>query len=181
MTWPFYSEAAIEDMVKLLRGGGTMSKYRANPKFPSWTGPAEESYAWKAEREIEKKFGAKHAILCNSGTGALHAGLFALLHGKAPGAEVITSPYTFSATASSILLAGATPVFADVDPNTYCITPDTVRARITEKTAAILPVHLFGGVADIEGLQAFGLPVLEDACQAVGANAGRGYTGTLGL
>jgi len=165
----------------LLRAGGSLSAYRANPLFPSWTGPTEGSYAWKLEREIEKRFKVKHAIAVNSGTAALHCGLTALGKPASGKEEIITSPYTFSATASAIILAGYTPVFADVDPHTFCITKETVKRVITRRTKAILPVSLFGGMADVHGLQSFGLPVVEDACQAVGARDSRGFSGTAGL
>jgi perosamine synthetase len=176
--WPSYSPATRRAVEVLLRKGGSLSAYRANPKFPSWTGPMEGSYAYKLEREVEKKFKVKHAVAVNSGTAALHSGLHAL---ELKGGEVITSPYTFSATASAILLAGGVPVFADVDPYTFCITKETVSRVITKRTRAILPVHLFGGMADVRSLQSLGLPVIEDACQAGGARSGDGYAGTLGL
>ena len=176
--WPNYSPDCRKAVNDLLKKGGSLSAYRANPLFPSWTGPLEGSYAYRLEREIEKRFKVKHAIAVNSGTAALHAGLHAL---DLRGGEVITSPYTFSATASAILLAGGIPVFADVDPYTFCITPETVKHVLTRRTKAILPVSLFGGMADVRGLNAYGLPVLEDACQAVGARDGDGYTGTQGI
>jgi len=178
MTWPSYSPATRKAVDGLLKKGGSLSAYRANPLFPSWTGPLEGSYAYKLERELERKFKVKHAIAVNSGTAALHAGLQSL---DLRGGEVVTSPYTFSATASAILLAGGIPVFADVDPYTYCITKETVKHVVTKKTKAIVPVSLFGGMADVRGLGEFGLPVLEDACQAVGARDIHGYSGTQGL
>jgi dTDP-4-amino-4,6-dideoxygalactose transaminase len=78
-------------------------------------------------------------------------------------------------------MAGGTPRFADVDQFSFCITKETVKRVITRRTKAILPVHLFGGIADVQGLKAFGLPVIEDACQAVGARVSSGYSGSLGL
>ena len=179
MTWPNYSKACRSAVDDLLRKGGSLSAYRANPLFPTWTGPAEGSYAYKLEREIERKFRVRHAVAVNSGTAALHAALASL--SLKPGEEVVTSPYTFSATASAILLSGGTPVFADVDPYTFCITKETVKRVITKRTRAILPVHLFGGLADMRGLKSLGLPVIEDACQAVGARSSDGYSGTTGL
>ena len=177
--WPWYSPACRSAVDDLLRKGGSLSAYRANPLFPTWTGPAEGSYAYKLEREIERKFRVRHAVAVNSGTAALHAALASL--SLKPGEEVVTSPYTFSATASAILLSGGTPVFADVDPYTFCITKETVKRVITKRTRAILPVHLFGGLADMRGLKSLGLPVIEDACQAVGARSSDGYSGTTGL
>ncbi len=177
MTWPHYSKSCRNAVDDLLRAGGSLSAYRANKDFGS--GPTEGSYAWRLEREIERKFKIKHAVAVNSGTAALHGGLVSL--GLGPGDEVVTSPYTFSATASAILLAGGTPVFADVDPYTFCITKETVKRVLTKKTKAILPVHLFGGLADIGSLASLGLPVVEDACQAVGAHQGGTYSGAFGL
>lgn len=176
MTWPNYSPACRSAVNDLLKRGGSLSAYRANPLFPSWTGPLEGSYAYKLEREIEKRFKVKHCIAVNSGTAALHAGLAGL---DLRGGEVITSPYTFSATVTAILLAGGVPRFADVDPFTFVITPETVKKHVTRHTKAILPVSLFGGMSDVRGLKEFGLPVVEDACQAVGARNSEGYSGTV--
>lgn len=178
MTWPNYSPACRKAVDEMLEKGGSLSAYRANPLFPSWTGPLEGSYAYKLEREIEKRFKVKHAVAVSSGTAGLHC---ALVGAGITSGEVITSPYTFSATIASIILAGATPVFADVDPYTFCITPETVKKHVTKKTKAILPVSLFGGMSDVDGLKGFGVPVIEDACQAVGARNAHGYSGTRGL
>jgi perosamine synthetase len=179
MTWPSYSPTCRRAVEVLLRKGGSLSAYRANPKFPSWTGPQEGSYAYKLEREVEKRFKVKHAVAVNSGTAALHAALAGLSLSSED--EVVVSPFTFSATVAAIVLAGGCPVFADVDPYSFCISKETVKRVITRKTKAILPVHLFGGLADVRSLRSFGLPVIEDACQAVGARSGDGYSGTTGL
>ena len=176
MTWPTYTAECVRDVAKLLRKGGSLSAYRANRNVG--VGPREGSQAYALEREIEGKFGVKHAVAVSSGTAALHAGLVAL---RLEGREVITSPYTFSATVSAILLAGGVPRFADIDPYTFCITPATVKPHITKRTAAIMPVHLFGYFQDIEGFKEFGLPVIEDACQAVGAHRQGVYSGVAGL
>ena len=182
MTWPMYSPACRKAVDALLRKGGSLSAYRANPLFPSWTGPQEGSYAYRLEREIERRFKVRHAVAVNSGTAALQAAIAASLpKPRDASGEIIVSPYTFSATAAAIVLAGFTPVFADVDPYSFCISPETVKRVVTKNTRAILPVHLFGGMADVRGLQALGLPVIEDACQAVGARNGDGFSGTLGL
>ena len=174
--WPNYSASCRKEVDEILKKGGSLSAYRANKDYGS--GPVKGSQAWKLEREIERKFRVKHAVALNSGTAALHAALVAL---DVRGRDVVTSPYTFSATASAILLAGARPVFADIDSRTFCITKETVKRVITKKTAAILPVHLFGYMADLSDLSSFGLPIVEDACQAVGANRGNAYSGTVGL
>lgn len=153
-----------------------LTAYRANPLIGP--GPAEGSYAWKVEREIERRFKVAHAVVTNSGTAALHAALVAT---GVQGREVITSPLTFSATAAAIILAGGRPVFADVHPATFCITRETVKRVITENTAAILPVHLFGHVMDVGSLSGLGYPIIEDSCQAVGCrNHGR-FGGSAGL
>lgn len=176
MTWPHYSPACRKDVDALLRKGGSLSAYRANPQVG--VEPSKGSWAWRVERDIEARFRVKHAVVVNSGTAALHAALASLA--LRPGDEVVTTPFTFSATLSAILLSGGTPVFADVDPYTFCITKETVKRVVTKKTKAILPVHLFGGLADIPSLRSFGVPVIEDACQAVGARCREGYSGTLG-
>lgn len=174
--WPTYSYACQEAVGELLANGGSLSAYRANPQVGS--GPKEGSYAWKLEREIEAQFKVAHAVVTNSGTAALHCALKGI---DLDGGEVVTSPFTFSATSSAIQMAGGRPVYADVDPDTYCITKETVKRVLSKKTKAVLPVHLFGGQADVQDLQTLGLPVVEDACQAVGAHRGHSYSGTLGV
>ena len=110
----------------------------------------------------------------NSGTDALLLSLLAL--GIGPGDEVITSPFTFIATGETICLAGATPVFADIDPQTFNLDPDAAAAKITPRTKAILPVHLFGQLADMTRFCQLGaqrsLALLGDAAQAIGASHG---------
>lgn len=125
--------------------------------------------------EFENKFinltGVPFNISCNSGTDALVLILEAM--GIGSGDEVITTPFTFFATAESISKVGATPVFIDVDPDTYNLNPQKIEAAITSRTKAILPVHIFGQPADMEPIMAiaqkYNLKVIEDACQAIGA------------
>lgn len=115
--------------------------------------------------------GTKHAIATSSGTTALQTAILA--HGIGPGDEVITTPFTFIASANAILFAGARPVFVDIDERTYNINPSCIEAAITPRTKAILPVHLFGNPCDMEAIMDIatrhGLVVIEDACQAHGA------------
>ncbi len=123
------------------------------------------------EQEIAAVCGSKHALGVNSGTDALLLALLAM--GVGPGDEVITSSFSFIATGETICLAGATPVFADIDPFTYNLSPEAAEAAITPRTKVILPVHLFGQLADMTQFQriadAQGLAVLGDAAQAIGA------------
>jgi UDP-2-acetamido-2-deoxy-ribo-hexuluronate aminotransferase len=126
-------------------------------------------------RELEEKLeawtGAKHCITVASGTEALLISLMAL--GIRPGDEVITTPFTFVATAEVIVLLGAKPVFVDIQPDTCNIDPALIEAAITPRTRAIMPVSLYGQPADMDEINAIaakhGLPVIEDACQSFGA------------
>jgi perosamine synthetase len=115
--------------------------------------------------------GVRHAVATSSGTTALHLALLA--HGIGPGDDVVTTPFTFIASVNSILFTGARPVFADIDPETFNIDPLQVERAITSRTKAIMPVHLYGYVCDMDALQSMahkhGLIIVEDACQAVGA------------
>ena len=123
------------------------------------------------EEAFAKYCGAKHAVATSSGTTALHVALLA--HGIGPEDEVITTPFTFIASANSILYVGARPVFVDIDPVTFNLRPDLLEAAITPRTKAIMPVHLFGLPADMNPIMEvagrYGLAVIEDACQAHGA------------
>jgi dTDP-4-amino-4,6-dideoxygalactose transaminase len=118
------------------------------------------------EREFAAYCGATHAIGVANGTDAITIALRAM--GIGPGDEVIVPSFTFYASAEAIPPTGATPVFCDVDPDTYCVTADTVRAALTPRTKAVIAVHLFGNIAPVKEIEALGVPVLEDAAQAAG-------------
>ncbi len=124
----------------------------------------------------------KHAISCNSGTDALHLALRAC--GIGEGDEVITSPFSFIATAEAICYLGATPVFVDIDPVTFNITADSIQGAINDKTRAILPVHIFGQVADMDAICKLArdhkLILIEDCAQSFGASLDDKQTGTFG-
>ncbi len=123
------------------------------------------------EQAFADYIGVEHAIAVNSGTAALHAALLA--HGIGDGDEVITTPFTFIATSNSVLFTGAKPIFADIEDDTFNINPDAIMEKITSKTKAILPVHLYGHPAEMNAImevaEDHNLAVIEDACQAHGA------------
>jgi len=135
------------------------------------------------ETAFAERLGVRDAVGVASGTDALTLALEAI--GVGPGDEVVTSPFTFLATASAILAAGATPVFADVLAETFTLDPAAVAAANTHRTAAIVPVHLFGQMADMVALEdvatAHGLAIVEDAAQAFGATQATRAAGSLGL
>ncbi|MBN9332095.1 DegT/DnrJ/EryC1/StrS aminotransferase family protein [Devosia sp.] len=135
------------------------------------------------ETEFAEYCGTSHAIAVNTGTSALHLSLIAA--GVGPGDEVITTPFTFVATAAAIRYIGARPVFVDIDPVTFTIDPSKIEAAITPRTKAIVPVHLYGQMADMDAIilmaARHGLAVIEDACQAHGATYQGQRAGSLGL
>jgi dTDP-3-amino-3,4,6-trideoxy-alpha-D-glucose transaminase len=130
------------------------------------------------EREWASYVGAEHAIGVANGTDALTIALRAM--GVGPGDEVIVPSFTFYASAEAIPPTGAAPVFCDVDPETFCVTAETVRAALTPRTKAAIAVHLFGNVAPVRAIEALGVPVLEDAAQAAGSRSPDGRPGALG-
>ena len=130
------------------------------------------------EQELAAYLGARHVAGVANGTDALVLALRAL--GVGPGDEVIVPSFTFYASAEAIPHTGARPVFCDVDPDTACVTAETVRAALTPRTKAVIAVHLFGNVAPIEEIEALGVPVVEDAAQALGSRAEGGRPGALG-
>jgi dTDP-4-amino-4,6-dideoxygalactose transaminase len=135
------------------------------------------------ENEIASLTGCQYAIGCASGSDALFLALIALDIGR--GDEVITTPFTFVASAGSIARVGAKPVFVDIDPQTFNISPEAIERAITTRTRAIMPVHLFGLAADMSKIEeiavAHKIPIIEDAAQAIGARHDGRAVGSLGL
>jgi perosamine synthetase len=168
-TWPLIGEddrEAVERVLDRGRMGG--------PTAPEALG---------LQREFAEYSGVRHCLATNSGTAALHLALIAA--GVRPGDEVITSAFTFSASALAVLHALAVPVFADIDPITYTIDPGHVEALISERTRAIMPVHIHGMPADLHRLgsiaERHGVALIEDACQAHGAEFNGKRVGGFGL
>ena len=167
-SWPVYSEAERAAVARVLEQG--LGNY--------WYGAEGKAF----EREFASYCGAGHGLAVANGTVALELCLRAL--GIGPGDEVVTTPRSFIATANSIVLCGARPVFADVDPDSQNITPESVRAVITGNTRAILAVHLAGWPCDMAGLRQLagerGLYLVEDCAQAHGASVDGVKAGALG-
>ncbi len=138
------------------------------------------------EEAFARRVGARHASAVSSGTAGLHLALRAV--GVGEGDEVVTSPFSFVASANVAIYERAHPVFADIDPVTLNVDPDAVAAAVTDRTAALLPVHVFGYPADVPSLERLGLPIVEDACEALGAMyddgvpvGGRGHPAVFGF
>jgi dTDP-4-amino-4,6-dideoxygalactose transaminase len=141
-------------------------------------GPEVEAF----EAEFAAACATTHCVAVNSGTAALHLALAAL--GVGSGDHVVTVAHTFIATAEAISAVGAEPVFIDVDPDTYLMDPALLEAAITARTRAIIPVHLYGQMADMDAILAIArrhdIPVIEDACQAHGASYKGRPAGSMG-
>ena len=159
---PKIGEEEIQAVEKVLRSGMLTSGLGAGPAVTEF------------ENGFAKFCGVKHAIAVNTGTAALHAAVMAV--GAKHGDEIIVPSFTFVATAEAVALAGAKPVFADIDPDTYTLSPSAVEKAVTKKTKAILPVDLYGFSADMKPLREIatkhGIALLEDAAQAHGATYG---------
>jgi perosamine synthetase len=155
---PKIGEEEVQAVIKVLRSGVLTSGLGAGPAVTAF------------EKNFADFAGAKHAVAVNTGTAALHSAVLAV--GVKPGDEVILPSFTFVATAEAIVLAGAKPVFADIDPQTYNLSPSAVEKAVTKKTKAIMPVDLYGFSADIKPLKEIaakhGLALVEDAAQAHG-------------
>jgi perosamine synthetase len=167
---PVLGEAEERAVLEVLRSG----HLSLGPKIPEF------------ERAFAEQVGARHASAVSSGTAALHLALRAV--GVADGDEVITSPFSFVASANVVLMERARPVFVDIDPRTLNLDPDAAAAAITGRTKALLPVHIFGYPADLPALERHGLPIVEDACEALGAVhadgtpvGGRGHPAAFGF
>jgi perosamine synthetase len=146
-------EAAVLDVLR----SGQLS---LGPRVPAF----EEAFA--------ARLGVPHASAVSSGTAGLHLALRAA--GVHDGDEVVTSPFSFVASANAVVFERARPVFADVDPVTLNLDPEAAAAAVTDRTTAILPVHIFGYPADLPAFERLGLPIVEDACEALGAVHGDG-------
>ena len=141
-------EAAV---IEVLRSG----QLSLGPRVPAF------------ETAFAERLGAAHACAVSSGTAGLHLALRAV--GVGDGDEVVTTPFSFPASANAPLFERARPVFADIDARTLNLDPQAAAAAITDRTAALLPVHIFGYPADMPAFEALGLPIVEDACEALGA------------
>lgn len=134
------------------------------------------------ERAFAAYIGTRHAVAVGNGTLAIHLALLA--HGIERGAEVVTTPFTFIGSVTPVIICGARPVFADIDPRTFNVSPEDVKRAMSERTRAILPVHLFGLPAEMDEILELGrkrgAPVIEDACQAHGAIYKGKRVGSLG-
>ena len=148
---PVLGDAEEQAVIDVLRSG----QLSLGPRVPAF------------EQAFAARLGAAHACAVSSGTAGLHLALRAA--GVSDGDEVVTSPFSFVASANAPLYERARPVFADIDPRTLNLDPAAAAAAITSRTTAILPVHIFGYPADLPAFEALGLPIVEDACEALGA------------
>lgn len=167
---PIIGNDEIRAVAKVLRSGFLTEKRGCGPFVTSF------------ERAFSKYIETRYAVAVNNGTSALHAALLAA--GVGPNDEVIVPSLTFVATAEVVVLAGAKPIFVDINPETYCIDPNEIEGAITRRTKAIIPVHLYGLTANINSIlkiaRDFGLVVIEDAAQAHGAEYKGVKAGALG-
>src|ERR1700690_4413799 len=167
---PVLGEEEERAVLEVLRSG----QLSLGPRVPAF------------ESAFAARVGARFACAVSSGTAGLHLALRA--GGVADGDEVVTSPFSFVASANAVLYERAKPVFADIDPVTLNIDPAAAAAAVTERTTALLPVHVFGYPADMVALEALALPIVEDACEALGSQysdggpvGGRGHPTVFGF
>ena len=167
---PVLGEAEEAAVMEVLRSG----QLSLGPRVPAF------------EQAFAARVGAAHACAVSSGTSGLHLALRAA--GVSDGDEVVTSPFSFPASANAPLFERARPVFADIDPRTLNLDPQAAAAAVTERTTALLPVHIFGYPADLPAFERMGLPIVEDACEALGAMhadgtpvGGRGHPSVFGF
>jgi perosamine synthetase len=153
---PVLGDAEERAVLDVLRSG----QLSLGPRVPAF------------EQAFAARVGAPHASAVSSGTAGLHLALRAV--GVGEGDEVVTSPFSFVASANAAIYERARPVFADIDPVTLNLDPAAAAAAITDRTTALLPVHIFGYPADVTALEGHGLPIVEDACEALGAVHGDG-------
>jgi perosamine synthetase len=167
---PMIDKEEIEAATEVLKSGILTEKSGMGPRTLEF------------EKEYARYVGARHAVATTSGTSALHSAL--AIAGVKSGDEVVVPSFTFHATAEVVLMCGAEPVFADIDPETYTITADTVEAVMTRNTKVILPVHLYGLPADLDPLKKLaherGVTLIEDAAQAHGAEYNGSKIGSIG-
>jgi len=167
---PVLGEAEEQAVIDVLRSG----QLSLGPRVPAF------------EAAFAARVSARHASAVSSGTAGLHLALRAV--GVGEGEEVVTSPFSFVASANAVLYERARPVFADIDPRTLNLDPAAAAAAVTDRTSALLPVHIFGYPADVPAFEALGLPIVEDACEALGAVhadgvavGGRGHPAAFGF
>jgi perosamine synthetase len=167
---PVLGPAEEQAVIEVLRSG----QLSLGPRVPAF------------EQAFAARLGVPHASAVSSGTAGLHLGLRAV--GVEEGDEVVTSPFSFVASANAVLFERARPIFADIDPVTLNLDPQAAAAAITDRTKALLPVHIFGWPADLPAFERTGLPIVEDACEALGAVhadgvpvGGRGHPAVFGF
>jgi dTDP-4-amino-4,6-dideoxygalactose transaminase len=167
---PMIGKEEIDAATEVLKSGILTEKSGMGPRVLEF------------EKEFARYVGAKHAVALSSGTASLHTAL--IIAGVKQGDEVIVPSFTFHSTAEVVLLAGAEPIFADIDPETYTVTAETIEAAMTRNTKVIMPVHLYGLPADLDPLKKLarerGVTLIEDAAQAHGAEYNGAKIGSIG-
>lgn len=163
-SWPIFAQDEIDAVTAVLKSG----------KVNYWTGQEGREF----EREFAAYSGTDHCVAITNGTVTLELALIAL--GVGPGDEVIITPRTFMATATAVVVRGATPVFADLDPESGNISAETIQRVVTPRTKAVIPVHLGGWPCEMDEMVALGIPIIEDCAQAHGATYKGRKVGSIG-